>query len=244
MDRVLLDALNAARAEKRRVVLATALPGGTQALLVDGVRTQGTLEIDAALLSAAEDALVSDKARALATAEGEVFLRPFNPPLRLMIVGAVHIAQSLAPMAALCGYAVTVTDPRRAWATEARFPAVDLVRGWPEDLLKRDPPDRRTAVVVLTHDPKIDDPALVEALRSEAFYVAALGSRKTHAGRVERLLPLLGEEPLARLAAPAGLDIGAISPAEIAVSVLAQMTLALRGSKGGAGSIANNGIVS
>jgi xanthine dehydrogenase accessory factor len=234
MDGGLLEALNAARAEKRRVVLATALPDGAQALLVDGVVLGGTLAVDPVLLAEADRALAEDKSRTVRTEAGEVFLRPFNPPLRLVIIGAVHIGQVLAPMARLCGYAVTVVDPRRAWATEDRFPDVELVRGWPEDLLKRDPPDRRTAVVALTHDPKIDDPALVEALRSEAFHVAALGSRKTHAQRVSRLEPILGPGGLDRLCAPAGLDIGALSPAEIALSVMAEMTLHLRGAKGGA----------
>jgi xanthine dehydrogenase accessory factor len=144
-------------------------------------------------------------------------------------VGAVHIAQALAPMASLAGYHVTVVDPRRAFATDSRFPDVAMTRDWPDEALAALAPDRRTAVVTLTHDPKLDDPALDVALRGEAFYVAALGSRRTHAGRLERLRALgHGEAALARIHGPAGLEIGAVSPAEIAVSVMAEMTRALR----------------
>jgi xanthine dehydrogenase accessory factor len=160
---------------------------------------------------------------------GPAFLQVFNPPLRMAIIGAVHIAQSLAPMAALAGYAVTVIDPRRAFASDSRFPDVALVNDWPDEALAALAPDRRTAVVTLTHDPKIDDPGLDAALRSEAFYIAALGSRRTHAGRVARLKEL-GHDAAAigRIHGPAGLDIGAVSPAEIAISVLGQMTAVLR----------------
>ena len=133
-------------------------------------------------------------------------------------------------MASLAGYDVTVIDPRQAWASDARFPEVTIADGWPDEALEALRPDRRTAVVTLTHDPKLDDPALVAALASPAFYVAALGSTRTHAKRRERLLAAgLSEAEIARIAAPAGLAIGARSPAGIAVSVLAQMTAALRG---------------
>jgi len=149
--------------------------------------------------------------------------------LRLAVVGAVHIAQPLVAMAHLAGYDVTVIDPRDAFASEARFPGRTLVHDWPDEALAALGVDARTAVVTLTHDPKLDDPALVAALRSEAFYVGALGSTRTHAKRVERLGAAgLGEAEVSRLHAPVGLDIGAKSPAEIAVSILAEITLRLR----------------
>jgi xanthine dehydrogenase accessory factor len=132
-------------------------------------------------------------------------------------------------MASLAGYQMTVIDPRRAFATDSRFPDVAVTTEWPDEAMEALAPDRRTAVVALTHDPKIDDPGLDVALKSEAFYIAALGSRRTHAGRLERLKALGHDEAtLARIYGPAGLDIGAISPAEIAIAVLAQMTQALR----------------
>ena len=143
----------------------------------------------------------------------------------MIVVGAVHIAQSLVPMAALAGYDVTVVDPRRAFATDARFPGVTLSTDWPDDALTALDPDRRTAVVTLTHDPKLDDPALAVALRSTAFYIGALGSRRTHARRVERLREAgFNDKDIARIHAPIGLDIGAVSPAEISISILGQIT--------------------
>ena len=157
------------------------------------------------------------------------FLEVHNPPLELALVGAVHIAQPLAAMARLAGYAVRVIDPRAAFATEARFPGVTLHQGWPDEILATSPLGSRSALVVLAHDPKIDDPALEIALGSRAFYIGALGSKKTHAARLERLSGRGHErEALARIHGPAGLAIGARSPAEIALSILAQMTQTLR----------------
>jgi xanthine dehydrogenase accessory factor len=152
------------------------------------------------------------------------------PPPRLVVVGAVHISQALAPMARLTELDVAIIDPRTAFATPERFPDVTLLPLWPDDALAQLPPlDRYTALAALTHDPKIDDPALVAALKAECFYVGALGSRKTHGRRVERLTAAgLSDEQIGRIAAPIGLDIGAVSPAEIAVSVLAQVIAALR----------------
>ncbi len=227
----LLAALNAARAEKRRVCLVRYLDRqGETALVVDGRVAHGEVPDDVA--AAVEAALRADRSGAAETALGRAFLQVFNPPLRLVILGAVHIAQSLAPMASLAGYHVTVVDPRRAFATDSRFPDVAMSTDWPDEAMEALKPDRRTAVVALTHDPKLDDPGLDAALRSEAFYVAALGSKRTHAGRLERLRALGHDEAaLARIHGPAGLGIGAVSPAEIAVAVLAQMTLALRSPK-------------
>ncbi|HMR34198.1 MAG TPA: XdhC family protein [Geminicoccaceae bacterium] len=224
----LLAALNEARAAKRRACLVRFLATEEEALTVDGRLTVGRA-LPAEVTAAVEAALRRDTSEMVETDSGPVFLQVFNPPLRLAIVGAVHIAQSLAPMAALAGYAVTVIDPRRAFASDARFPDVTLVNEWPDEALQAMAPDRRTAVVTLTHDPKIDDPGLDAALGSEAFYVAALGSRRTHAGRVARLKELGHDDAaIGRIHGPAGLDIGAVSPAEIAISVLAQMTAVLR----------------
>ena len=223
-----LAALNAARAEKRRVCLVRYLEGGGEALVVDGRSVLG--EVPADVADAVANALRRDQSLAADTSLGSTFLQVFNPPLRLVVIGAVHIAQALVPMASLTGYQVTVVDPRRAFATDSRFPDVAMTQDWPDEAMQALAPDRRTAVVALTHDPKLDDPGLDVALRSEAFYIAALGSRRTHAGRLERLAGLGHDAAtLARIHGPAGLDIGAVSPAEIAVSVLAEMTRVLRG---------------
>jgi xanthine dehydrogenase accessory factor len=147
----------------------------------------------------------------------------------MVIVGAVHITQALAPMAALAGYDVTVIDPRRAWATGNRLPGVQINDGWPDEAMEELAPDSRTAVITLTHDPKLDDPALAVALRSPAFYIGCLGSRRTHARRLERLgAQGFGESDFARIHGPLGLAIGARSPAEIAISAMAQLTEVLR----------------
>jgi len=223
-----LKALNDARAAKRSAVLARRLSDNAQTLWVEGEpilgeRWPGEVE------EAAGAALGRDKGAKI-EAKGETwFVQPFNPPLRLIVVGAVHIAQALVPMAQVAGYDVTVVDPRRAFASDARFPDVTLRHDWPDEAMRELAPDRRTAVVTLTHDPKIDDPALEGALASNAFYVAALGSKRTHGARVERLREHgFTEAQIARLHGPAGLALGAVSPAEIAISVMAQMTSVLR----------------
>ncbi|SUZ31847.1 putative xanthine dehydrogenase subunit A [Roseibaca ekhonensis] len=156
----------------------------------------------------------------------------YNPPLRLVIVGAVHIAQALVPMARLAGYDAVVVDPRDAFASETRFPDTRLLHDWPDDALLALGLDARTAVVTLTHDSKLDDPAIIAALRSDVFYLGCLGSTRTHAKRLERLhAEGLTETDVSRIHAPVGLNIGARSPSEIAVATLAQITLALRGAK-------------
>ncbi len=173
-------------------------------------------------------------ARADASTEIEIegrtwFLEVHNPPLELVLVGAVHIAQPLAAMAQLAGYRVRVVDPRAAFATEARFPGVSLHQDWPDEFFAKTALGNRAALVVLAHDPKIDDPALEAALASPAFYIGALGSKKTHAARLERLAAKgFPPDALARIQGPVGLAIGARSPAEIALSILAQMTQTLR----------------
>jgi len=161
--------------------------------------------------------------------EGDEFIAIHNPPLRLLVVGAVHIAQALLPMARLAGYAPTLIDPRPAFAAAARFPGEDIVEDWPDAAVQAARPDARTAIVTLTHDPKLDDPAIHAALASPAFYIGCLGSTRTHAKRVERLIAAgVAQDQIGRIHGPVGLDIGSQGPAEIAISVLAQMTAVLR----------------
>ena len=163
------------------------------------------------------------------TAEGRVFLTVYVPAPQLVITGAVHISQALAPIGKLLGYDVTIVDPRTAFASPERFPDVKVIAEWPDTALPPLNVDRYTAFVALTHDPKIDDPALLHALARDCFYIGALGSRKTHARRLERLKAQgVSDADLARIHAPIGLDIGAVSPAEIAVAIIAQVTERLR----------------
>jgi xanthine dehydrogenase accessory factor len=220
MKRTILDAL--ARESAKPRIRALDRIGGEERL-IDPLSDQTALGLAA-------------RAAARADTSGEVeiegrtwFLEVHNPALELVLVGAVHIAQPLAEMARLAGYAVRVIDPRAAFATEARFPGVTLEQGWPDDILAKHPLGSRSALVVLAHDPKIDDPALEASLASPAFYIGALGSKKTHAARLERLSGRgLDPAALARIHGPVGLAIGARSPAEIALSILAQMTQTLR----------------
>jgi xanthine dehydrogenase accessory factor len=185
---------------------------------------------DSPLGLAARAAALADTSREIDLEGRTWFLEVHNPPLELAVVGAVHIAQPLAAMAQLANYRVRVIDPRTAFATQARFPGVTLHCDWPDEFFAGAPPTPRTALVVLAHDPKIDDPALEAGLRSPAFYIGALGSKRTHAARLERLAARgFGPDPLARIRGPAGLPIGARSPAEIALSILAQITETLRG---------------
>ncbi|MDB5687682.1 MAG: hypothetical protein JWR77_2271, partial [Rhizorhabdus sp.] len=166
---------------------------------------------------------------ATAAPAGDAFVHLYAPPLRMMIVGAVHIAQSLAPLARLIGYQPMIVDPRDGFAAASRFADLAVDPRWPDEAFADWRPDGATAVITLTHDPKIDDPALVAALRSPAFYIASLGSRRTHASRIERLTAMgFTPEELARIQGPAGLAIGAANPAEIALSILAGATAALR----------------
>ncbi len=161
--------------------------------------------------------------------DGETFVAIHNPPLRLAVVGAVHIAQALVPMARIAGFDPVVIDPRGAFGSEARFPGETILEDWPDEALAAFKPDTRTALVLLTHDPKLDDPALHIALKSECFYIGALGSKRTHASRVARLQEAgFSETAIARIHGPVGLDIGAASPSEIAVSILAEMLHVLR----------------
>lgn len=217
----------AARDAGRPAALATHLKSGLQ-LYVEGSEAEGDLALDETALAGVHLALADDRSTTLQTVGGPVFVEVFNPPLRLFLVGAVHIAQPLARMAAMTGYHVTVIDPRTAFATDERFPGVDLCSEWPDEALEKLQPNRRSAIVTLTHDPKLDDPALQVALKTDAFYIGALGSRKTHAKRCQRLIEAgFNDNIISRIHGPVGLDIGAISPAEISISVLAEITRVL-----------------
>jgi xanthine dehydrogenase accessory factor len=208
--------------------LVTDLKSGLQGLL-QGSDLKGNLKPSEALMASVRQTMADDRSALVESPEGRFFIEVFNPPLRLVVVGAVHIAQPLARMAAMAGYAVTVIDPRSAFASSERFPGVELSTEWPDEAMARLKPDRRSAIVTLTHDPKVDDPALIAALKSPAFYIGALGSKKTHAGRLKRLAETgFKDTDFARIHGPVGLDIGAVSPAEIAVSILAQITATLR----------------
>jgi len=224
MKRDIRQALLSAREAGRPVALATNLRSGQQ-LLVFERETTGDLCLDIDMLAAIGDALKQDANTTIATPAGEVFVQAFNPPPRLIVVGAVHIAQPLARIASLAGYGVTVVDPRRAFASSDKFSGFAVTDEWPDEALTRLGPDLRSAVVTLTHDPKLDDPALAVALRSPAFYIGALGSKKTHAARLARLKAMgFDERALARIHGPVGLDIGALSQSEIAISIMAEIT--------------------
>jgi xanthine dehydrogenase accessory factor len=223
MNRDLLDRLLAARQARRAVAVITDLETGAQRLVGEDEAPEDVLS--AALVTGFR----FDQSGVTSAEEGEFFINIYNPPLKLVIVGAVHIAQAVIAIARLAGYDVFVIDPRGAFASPERFPDVTVKAEWPDEALPGIELDRRTALIALTHDPKIDDPALTAALDSTCFYVGALGSRKTHAGRLERL-EAGGVEPdgLARIHAPIGLAIGARGPAEIAIAIMAEITRTLR----------------
>lgn len=218
-----LQAMNAARRDRRALILVTDIANGEERL------------VDPADI--AEDPLAEPLSEALRKGKSgmverdgrKLFLTVHVPPVKLVMIGAVHISQALAPLARMVGCEPVVVDPRTAFATPVRFPGVTMIAEWPDVALPPLKIDRYTAFVALTHDPKIDDPALDHALNRDCFYIGALGSRKTHAKRLERLREAgFTEAALGRIRAPIGLDIGAISPAEIAVSIIAEITAALR----------------
>jgi xanthine dehydrogenase accessory factor len=224
MKRAILDRLLNDRAAKRPVAVVTALEGGAQALVYPSSEAVGE-PFGGAVEQAAREALAQDRSGPIEGERGTVFIHVHNPPLRLVVVGAVHITQALAEIAEIAGYGVTVIDPRRAFAQTARFPNITVSTEWPDDVLKKIEPDNRTAIVTLTHDPKIDDPALEAALRSDAFYIGSLGSTRTHGKRLQRLAGKgFTERDMSRIHGPIGLDIGALSPAEIAISIMAEIT--------------------
>ena len=227
----MLKALSVVRARGEPAVLATALPGGQHALLI-GDELYGQLGLDDLALAKARRAIAMGDSLSIETDRGRVFLHVFNPPPRLIIVGAVHIAEPLSRMAGSAGYTVVLIDPRRAFAARRQFQDLDVIADWPDVTMEKMAIDNRTAVVTLTHDPKLDDAALRVALRSAAFYIGCLGSRKTHAARLCRLRAAgFGDADLARVHGPVGLAIGARSPAEIAISILAEITQVRRGER-------------
>ena len=210
-------------AARRAAVVVTNQESGAQRLV-----TQDKVAADP-LKDVLEAHLRSGKSGVEETPEGKVFLTVHVPPTRLVVIGAVHISQALAPIAALLGYDVTIVDPRTAFASAERFPDVKVIAEWPDKALPPLGVDRYTAFVALTHDPKVDDPALLHALERNCFYIGALGSRKTHGRRVERLKQQgASDEKLARIHAPIGLPIGAVSPPEIAVAIMGEITSRLR----------------
>ncbi len=218
-----LSALNAARRARRAAILVTPLDGGEQ-------RVVEASEIAADPLSEAlQDALRAGKSGAVEHDGKAYFLKVQVPAVRLIMIGAVHISQALAPLAAIAGLDAIVIDPRTAFATPERFPGVAVLAQWPDEALRAEPLDPYSAICLLTHDPKIDDVALTKALRADCFYIGALGSRKTHAKRLERMRAEgFDDAALARIHAPIGLDIGAVSPAEIAVSIIGEIIASLR----------------
>jgi xanthine dehydrogenase accessory factor len=219
----ILKVLNEERAARRAVVVVTNQDSGAQRL-VKGADVAGD-----PLRKVLEEHLRSGKSGVEDTPEGKVFLTVHVPSPKLVITGAVHISQALAPMGQLLGYDVTIVDPRTAFASIERFPDVKVIAEWPDKALPPLGVDRYTAFVALTHDPKIDDPALTHALKSDCFYIGALGSRKTHARRVERLKQQgLTDNDIGRIHAPIGLDIDAETPAEIAVAIMGEITKTLR----------------
>ena len=222
MNLDILHTLNAEREARRAVIVVTDVEGGAQRLVKAAEVARDPLK------DVLEKRLRMGKSGMEETAQGRVFLTVHAPSPRLVITGAVHISQALAPMGQLLGFDVTIVDPRTAFASPERFPDVKVIAEWPDVALPPLGIDRYTAFVALTHDPKIDDPALMHALARDCFYIGALGSKKTHARRVERFKQAgLSDNVIGRIHAPIGLSIGAVSPAEIAVSIVAEITQSL-----------------
>ncbi|WP_404933186.1 XdhC family protein [Nitratireductor sp. L15S-10] len=223
MDPHSLKKLNALRRDRRAAILLTDLGDGRDRVICEGDAVAGALgEAVARVFRSGKSGVAEVDGR-------NFFLNVHLPAPRLVVIGAVHISQALAPMAKIAGFDLTIIDPRTAFASPERFPGVALHAEWPDEALARQPLDAYTALAALTHDPKIDDPALKAAFEAKCFYIGALGSRKTHARRVERLMDTgVASAALERIDAPIGLDIGAATPAEIAVAVLGAVIRALR----------------
>lgn len=229
MKAQILTALNQARQERRAAIVVSDLVNGTQGLFLEGEDiAQPDIAREAQLrFRSGKSGMVDIEGR-------EMFINAYVPSPRLVIIGAVHISQALAPISNIAGFETIVIDPRTAFATKERFPAVTLHGEWPEEILSGQPLDAYTAVAAVTHDPKIDDFPLISALENDCFYVGALGSRKTHAKRCDRLKAAgVSDDKLNQIHAPIGLDIAAANPAEIAVAVMGQVIDAFR-KRGGA----------
>ncbi len=223
-----LVSLNNACRELQAVALLTDLNTGKQSLYY-GDKDHQPEEIPVEHAELADTVLQQDRSRLFENTDYSLFIQPINRPLRMIIIGAVHIAQVLVLVARQCGYTVTLIDPRQVFATELRFPETDMVTDWPDVAMQTLSPDRRTAIITLSHDPKLDDPALEIALQSDAFYIGSLGSRRTHDARIQRLSEKgFSETQRARIQGPIGLDIGAQSPAEIAIAIMAEVTRTYR----------------
>lgn len=221
MKQAVLDAVLAARAKRQAIAVVTDIATGEQRIAARLDATKDALQLD--------EAFRFDQSGIHRQGEREFFVHVHNPPLRLVIIGAVHIAQAVIPVARLAGYDIVVIDPRGAFTTGARFPDIALHAEWPDEVIPKVGLDSRTAMIALTHDPKIDDPALMAALKSDVFYIGALGSKKTHASRSARLAAHgFDENELARIHGPIGLAIGAKGAPEIAIAIMAEMTRALR----------------
>jgi xanthine dehydrogenase accessory factor len=221
MNRDMMQKLLHEQQKKSPVGLLTCLADGRQSLL-NSSGVEGELQLDEGLLAQAQLLLLQGKS-ALLGEQSELFLRSYVPPARLFLIGAVHISQVLAPMARMAGFEVAVIDPRRAFCQQDRFPGTTLHVEWPDEILEQCQLDSQSAVVTLTHDPKIDDPALTVALQSPAFYIGALGSSGTHRQRESRLREQGLGDQLTRIHAPVGLNLGGRAPGEIAVATLAQI---------------------
>ncbi len=232
MKTATIEAILEARSKRRTVCVVTDLNRATQFVIGKGDGqnpTPGHLSI---LSNAIQSALESGRTEIVEENGQRFFLQPFRPMPRIVIIGAVHIAQNLAPMASMLGYEIEIIDPRKAFAEAERFRDIAIDPSWPDEALARNPLDERAALVTLTHDPKLDEPALAAALRSRCFYIGALGSKRTHAARLESLRQSgFDDASLARIHGPAGIDIGALSPSEIALSIMAEIILAQRGKR-------------
>ncbi len=230
MNRDMLQRVLDARKELRAVALVTDLASSQQFLFPEDLDQLRSVSADStSLLKGIEHAMLRDKSGTVQDEENQFFVHVHNPALKMIVVGAVHIAQALVPLAVIGGYEVLVVDPRRAFASDQRFPGVQVSTQWPDKALSEQSINHRTAIVTLTHDPKLDDPALQVALGSDAFYIGSLGSRRTHAARLERLQEAgFSADDCSRIHGPVGLDIGASTPAEIALSIMAQVTTELR----------------
>jgi xanthine dehydrogenase accessory factor len=218
-----LEQIVESRGLRKAVALVTELESGRQRVIARDHAADDTLA------QVLDQAFRTGESGVHKLPEGEFFIHVYNPRLRLVVIGAVHIAQALIPIARAAGYDIVVIDPRGAFATHERFPDIRLYTDWPDEIIAKVGLDAQTALLALTHDPKIDDPALSAALKSKAFYVGALGSKKTQAKRYERLKALgFSDEQISRIRGPIGLDIGAKGPVEIAVAIMAEITRILR----------------
>jgi len=221
----ILSAILRAKRAKVPVALLTQLRSGEQIVIGAASTPDDDTDFDPAAITRSQELLAEDRSERFDSALGPVFIQVFNPPFKLIVIGAVHIAQPLARLGALAGYDILIIDPRGAFAEGERFAGLKVDARWPDLALTEITADRRMALVTLTHDPKLDDPALDWALRSPASYIGALGSRKTHESRLDRLAQRgFSAADGARIHGPVGLSIGAVTPAEIAISIMAQIT--------------------